>query len=162
MKPAAVTHEAVLAPHVRRTLRLVRQQQGVVLILHDGTELDYSGLKSLHPQLGQIGNSFGKGYECLNSLAVLLKGRTVLGLVSQILHVRPRVENAHREAQSRPIIHELIHPFYGLSTRKLRSIVHYPRTAFDLGQRTPSWQRGSTARTGADFGKTTIARRSCL
>src|SRR4051812_12127123 len=91
MKVPAVTHQAVLEPHVHRTLRLLRQHTGVVLFLHDGTELDYSGLKTLHPQLGQIGNSFGKGYECLNSLAVLPKGRTVLGLVSQILHVRPRV-----------------------------------------------------------------------
>src|SRR3954470_14627788 len=101
MKAPAVTHEAVLRPHVQRTLRLVQQQQGVVLFLHDGSELDYSGLTSLHPQLGQIGNSFGKGYECLNSLAVLPKGRTVLGLVSQILHVRPRVPKDETQVQRR-------------------------------------------------------------
>jgi hypothetical protein len=101
MKAPAVTHEAVLAPHVQRTLRLVQQQQGVVLFLHDGSELDYSGLTSMHPDLGQIGNGFGKGYECLNSLAVLPKGRTVVGLVGQILHVRPRVPKDETAAQRR-------------------------------------------------------------
>jgi hypothetical protein len=101
MNADAVTHEAVLAPHVQRTLRLVQQQCGVVLIVHDGSELDYSGLTSLHAQLGQIGNGFGKGYECLNSLAVLPKGRTVLGLVSQLLHVRACVPKDETRAQRR-------------------------------------------------------------
>ena len=101
MSANAVTHEAVLAPHVQRTLRLVQQQRGVVLILHDGTELDYSGLTSMHARLGQIGNGFGKGYECLNSLAVLPQGRTVLGLVSQLLHVRPCVPKDETRGQRR-------------------------------------------------------------
>ncbi len=101
MKIDAVTHESVLAPHVQRTVGLVQQQHGVVLMLHDGSELDYSGLTSLHKQLGQIGNGFGKGYECLNSLAVLPKGRTVLGLVSQILHVRASVPKDETRAQRR-------------------------------------------------------------
>src|SRR5262249_49536901 len=38
---------------------------------------------------------------CLNSLAVLPGGRTVLGLVSQILHVRPRVPKNETQAQRR-------------------------------------------------------------
>jgi hypothetical protein len=101
MKVPAVTHQAVLEPHVHRTLRLIRQQRGVVLLLHDGSELDYSGLTSLHGDLGQIGNGHGKGYECMNSLAVLPKGRTVLGLLSQILHVRPRVPKNETQTQRR-------------------------------------------------------------
>jgi hypothetical protein len=101
MKTKAVTHKAVLEPHVRRTLRLIRKQQGVVLLLHDGTELDYTSLKSLHPQLGQIGEGHGKGYECMNSLAVLAKDRTVLGLTSQILHCRPHVPKDETHAQRR-------------------------------------------------------------
>jgi len=101
MKVPAVTHAAVLQPHAQRTLRLVQRQQGVVLFLHDGSELDYSGLTSLHADLGQIGNGFGNGYECLNSLAVLPTGRTVLGLVSQILHVRPRVPKNETQCQRR-------------------------------------------------------------
>ena len=101
MNADAVTHEAVLAPHVQRTLGLVQRHDGVVLILHDGSELDYSGLTSLHERLGQIGNGFGRGYECLNSLAVLPEGRTVLGLVGQLLHVRPRVPKDETRAQRR-------------------------------------------------------------
>src|SRR5262245_45839062 len=101
MKADAVTHQAVLQPHVQRTLRLIQQQRGVVLYLHDGSELDYSGLTSLHGDLGQIGNGYGRGYECLNSLAVLPGGRTVLGLVSQILHVRPRVPKNETQTQRR-------------------------------------------------------------
>jgi hypothetical protein len=101
MKADPVTHQAVLTPHVQRTLRLVQQQRGVVLHLHDGSELDYSGLTSLHKDLGQIGNGHGKGYECLNSLAVLANGRTVLGLTSQILHVRPHVPKDETQAQKR-------------------------------------------------------------
>jgi hypothetical protein len=96
-----VTHQAVLESPVRRTLRLIRQQRGVVLVLHDGTELDYSGLRSLHGELGQIGNRFGRGYECMNSLAVLPGGRTVLGLVGQILHRRPRVPKNETQSQRR-------------------------------------------------------------
>jgi hypothetical protein len=101
MNADAVTHEAVLAPHVQRTLARVQRRGGVVLILHDGSELDYSGLTSLHQHLGQIGNGFGKGYECLNSLAVLPEGRTVVGLVSQILHVRPHVPKDETRARRR-------------------------------------------------------------
>jgi len=101
MKADAVTHAAILAPHVQRTLGLIQRQPGVVLYLHDGTELDYSGLTSLQEQLGQIGNGFGHGYECLNSLAVLPQGRSVLGLVGQLLHVRPRVPKDETRAQRR-------------------------------------------------------------
>jgi hypothetical protein len=101
MNVPAVTHEAVLAAPVQRTLRLMRRQTGPVLIVHDGSELDYSGLTSLHGQLGQIGNGFGKGYECLNSLAVLPHSRAVLGLVGQLLHVRPRVPKEETRAERR-------------------------------------------------------------
>ncbi len=97
----AVTHERVLEPHVQRVLRLACEQDGVVLILHDVTELDFSGLTSLHDQLGQIGNGFGHGYECLNSLAVVPGHRNVLGLVSQILHVRPHVPKNETQTQRR-------------------------------------------------------------
>src|SRR5438309_10946302 len=43
---AEVTHAAVLEPHRQRTLEHMRQATGVVLIVHDTTELDYSGLRS--------------------------------------------------------------------------------------------------------------------
>jgi hypothetical protein len=97
----AVTHERVLQPHVQRTIALVQQQTGVVLILHDGSELNYSHLASLHDQLGQVGNGSGKGYQCLNSLAVLPRQRCVLGVVNQILFKRPRVPKGETDAQKR-------------------------------------------------------------
>jgi hypothetical protein len=59
---------------------------GVVLVLHDTTVLDYSGLLSVH--LARVGNGNGRGYLCHNSLAVDPQQHEVLGLVSQILHQR--------------------------------------------------------------------------
>src|SRR5437016_2681050 len=47
MNRPEVTHPAVLAGHYERTREKMRQAQGPVLILHDTTELDYSGLKSI-------------------------------------------------------------------------------------------------------------------
>lgn len=99
MDTATVTHAAVLQPHVQRALRLVLSQTGVVLLVHDTTELDYSSHTALHDQLGQIGNGFGRGYECHNSLAVLPGARTVLGLVHQALHVRADVPADETPAQ---------------------------------------------------------------
>jgi hypothetical protein len=66
----------------------MRQQAGPVLIVHDFTELDYSGHQTLRGLLGQIGNGGGQGYECHNSLAVEPDSGQVLGLVNQILHRR--------------------------------------------------------------------------
>lgn len=88
MNQSPVTHAAVLQPHRQHTLRRMRQQAGPVLILHDFTELDYSGHEALRGLLGQIGNGGGQGYECHNSLAVEPDSGQVLGLVNQILHRR--------------------------------------------------------------------------
>src|SRR5436190_19318896 len=41
MSNPAVTHARVLAPHVQRTIELVLQRDGVVLNVHDGSELDF-------------------------------------------------------------------------------------------------------------------------
>src|SRR5271155_3520668 len=99
-----VTHDAVLRPHRERTLTLMRQTTGVVLVLHDTTELDYSGLSI--PEFGPIGSGYHRGYLCHNSLAVAFEQREALGLVSQILHARvpvPKKETikAKRERESR-------------------------------------------------------------
>jgi hypothetical protein len=85
-----VTHQAVLAPHYRRTLELMRQADGPVLNIHDTTELDYTGLTSL-TDLGQIGNGSRRGYLCHNTLAVRADTGAVLGLTSQILARREDV-----------------------------------------------------------------------
>src|SRR5437773_4065367 len=93
-----VTHAAVLEPHRQRTLRLMHQQE-VVLIVHDSTELDYSTRKSLK-NLGQIGNGNGRGYICHNSLA-LTPDRQVLGIASQLLHTRRHVPEGETGQQKR-------------------------------------------------------------
>jgi len=82
-----VTHASVLAAHHERTLGHMRQADGPVLVLHDTTELDYSGLRSI-AALGSIGGNLGRGYLCHNSLAYDPGGRRVLGLAHQVLHVR--------------------------------------------------------------------------
>jgi hypothetical protein len=85
----AVTHAAVLAPHLERTRAAMRAHRGVVLLLHDTTELDFSGRTTL--ALGQIGDGHGRGYECHHSLAVDPDTGHALGLAGQILHQRRRV-----------------------------------------------------------------------
>jgi hypothetical protein len=100
MNTQDVTHAAVLAPHVRHTAELILQQRGVVLVPHDTTELDFSGLLSLRDDLGQIGNGHGFGYLCHNSLAIL-PGKQVLGLLGQHLHVRADVPKDETPAQRR-------------------------------------------------------------
>jgi len=100
MNREETTHAAVLAPHRQRTLARMRQQDGVVLILHDGTELDYTSKQSL-TELGQIGNGSRRGYLCHNSLAIAAGSREVLGLVNQILHKRVRVRGQESRATRR-------------------------------------------------------------
>jgi hypothetical protein len=100
-----VTHDAVLEPHRQRTLRLMSEADGPVLLIHDTTELDYTSLSSL-TGLGQIGNGHGRGYECHNTLAVHFPTRTVLGLANQILARRDTIgkgesRQARRERETR-------------------------------------------------------------
>lgn len=100
-----VTHAAILAAVQTRTLQLVAEQEGPVLIVHDATELDYTSLASLAGELGQIGDGHGRGYICHNSLAVTESGE-VLGLVNQILHCRDEVPEEetlpeHRDRETR-------------------------------------------------------------
>jgi hypothetical protein len=90
MNRPEVTHPAVLAPHYQRTRERMAQVPGVVLVVHDTTELDYTGLKSI-PDLGSIGNGGGRGFLCHNSLALDPQRHEVIGLANQILHRRRRV-----------------------------------------------------------------------
>jgi len=97
-----VTHAAVLQTHRDLTLERMRQIRSVVLLLHDGTQLDYTGKKSL-PGLGQLAAGAARGYLAHNTLAVQEDG-TVIGLASQILHLRPKVpkkESAQQRRQRR-------------------------------------------------------------
>lgn len=95
-----VTHESVLAPHRTETWRRMREHPGVVLLLHDTTVLDYSGLDSI-AELGQIGDGHGRGYCCHNSLAVAAGTRVVFGLAWQILHRRRHVPVGETRAARR-------------------------------------------------------------
>jgi transposase-like protein len=94
-----VTHATVLAPHYERTLQAMRAQASVVLLLHDTTVLDYSGLTAI-AELGQVGDGNGRGYYCHNSLAVTPQ-RQVLGLAHQILHTRRRAPKGESRAARR-------------------------------------------------------------
>lgn len=93
-----VTHAAVLASHVALTHQRMHDHAGIVLILHDTTTLDYSGLSI--PDLGPIGDGYGRGYLCHNSLAITA-ARQVLGLAHQILHTRRHVPAGETRAQRR-------------------------------------------------------------
>jgi len=94
------THGAVLHTHRQRTLEQARQHAGVVLFVHDGTELDFTGKKSL-TGLGQIGKGNRRGYICHNSLAVAAADGELLGLAHQILHRRADVPKTETEAAKR-------------------------------------------------------------
>lgn len=89
MNRPEVTHGSVVASHLQRTQVKMAAVRGVVLLLHDTTDLDYSGLAI--PELGPIGNGGGRGYLCHNSLAVDPERKEVLGLAHQILHRRVAV-----------------------------------------------------------------------
>lgn len=91
MDAEAVTHESVLAPHKARTKRCMAEHDGTLLIIHDSTELDYTGKTTL-TSLGQIGNGYYRGFICHNSLVVDPQTREVVGLAEQILHHRPKVK----------------------------------------------------------------------
>lgn len=102
-----VNHDNLLAAHCQRTRRLMEACPGVVLIIHDTTEADFSGLDI--EDLGQIGNGFNRGLLVHNVLAVDLVNREALGLVGQIVQARrvvPKKESvnasrAHPQRESR-------------------------------------------------------------
>jgi plasmid stabilization system protein ParE len=84
-----VTHAAVIAAHRQECLAQLAGYQGRVLLLHDTTVLDYSGLEVAG--LGQVGDGHGRGLYAHNSLAVIPETRQVIGLLNQILHQRVKV-----------------------------------------------------------------------
>jgi hypothetical protein len=95
----AVTHSALLQPHFLATRQRMLERQGVLLLISDRVTLDYSGLRVAC--LGPIGNGNGKGFECHNSLAVDPATGDLLGLTSQILHVRDSDMQVEAERQAR-------------------------------------------------------------
>lgn len=97
MDSSSVTHERLIAEAGRQTAARMREHGGVMLIIHDTTVLDYSGLDSIE-DLGQVGDGHGRGFYAHNSLAVTSEKR-VLGLAHQILHVRRDVPPRETKAQ---------------------------------------------------------------
>jgi hypothetical protein len=95
-----VTHRGVVQPHCNHTRAEVLDHPGDVLIVHDGTELDLTSKRSLHPELGELGAFQGaRGYLCHHSIAITSEGQP-LGLLNQILHVRRRrAKGSKRSAQ---------------------------------------------------------------
>ena len=102
MDCAEVTHRSVLEAPRQRTLEQMAAAEGTVLVIHDGSELDFTGLKSI-ATLGQIGNGGNRGYVAHNVLAVVAETREVLGLAFQHLAKRPKVtqKETRKERQQR-------------------------------------------------------------
>jgi hypothetical protein len=85
------THENIFGCYQEAALNRLEEHPGPVLLIHDTTQIDYSGQQTLKPRLGQIGNGGGRGYLLHHTLAVDPQNREALGLVGQIIHVRPAV-----------------------------------------------------------------------
>jgi hypothetical protein len=101
-----VTHAGIIAAAREHTFKKIAACTDAVLVVHDGTELDFTSLTSLADELGQIGEGHGRGYECQNVLAVNADTGEVLGLLDQILHRRDEVPDneplaEHRERETR-------------------------------------------------------------
>lgn len=101
MDSAAVTHAAVLQPHVEQTRQAMQQAGGTIVLIHDTTELDFTSKHALDG-VGPIGKGTHQGFLCHHSLAVTADRRCVLGLTSQILHTRPATatQGAQKKKQS--------------------------------------------------------------
>lgn len=88
---AAVTHEAVLAPHAARTLQATAPA-GDYLLIEDTTALDYHGLRGCRG-LGPIGEDFTRGLWVHTTLAVRVDWdqdrRELLGVLGQKVWARP-------------------------------------------------------------------------
>ena len=84
-----VNHDNVLAAHCSRTRQCMGECAGEVLIIHDTTESDHSGLNVA--DLGPIGNGGCRGLLVHNVLAYDYANREALGLVGQITHQRRQV-----------------------------------------------------------------------
>jgi hypothetical protein len=105
---ANVTHAKLMDAHRARTRVLMERCTGVVLVIHDTTEIDLSGLESVD-DLGPIGHGGCSGYLCHNSLAYDYEGGEVLGLAAQTIHVRrsvprgesPKAKREHPQRESR-------------------------------------------------------------
>ena len=72
-----------------------------MLVVHDWTELDYTSIESLAPDLGQIGKGTRSGYIYHNVIALDPSTGEVLGLLDQILHCHDEVPEGETLTQLR-------------------------------------------------------------
>lgn len=84
-----VSHEAISRPVWQQTRQQVEQEPGVVLLVHDDTEVDY-GYRPATSGLGPIGNGSHRGFFVHTVLAVVPRGSSerVLGVLQQEAWVR--------------------------------------------------------------------------
>src|SRR3989440_1585948 len=96
VRAAGVTHQAISRPVWQQTRQQVEQEPGVVLVVHDDTQLDY-GYRPATSGLGPIGNGSHRGFFVHTVLAVVPRGsrERVLGLLYQEAWVR---QSAPRKA----------------------------------------------------------------
>lgn len=95
-----VKHQKILEPHRQQTWQQVGSEQRTVYVLYDTTELDFSGLKS-NRDLGPIGGGYNRGFLCHNGLAIYADTKECIGLVSQVLALRPKAKKNEKRAESR-------------------------------------------------------------
>lgn len=93
----AATLSAIQGPHWLQT-RQAMSQHPWVLILHDTTEMDFTGHAALQGA-GPIGEGHGRGFLQHNSLAVLPEPRHVLGLAFQQWYVRKEAPKDEHTSQ---------------------------------------------------------------
>jgi Transposase DNA-binding/Transposase Tn5 dimerisation domain len=91
------TLQAVLQPHWTQTFQAMSHEP-LVLIVHDTTELDFTGHAALRGA-GPIGNGSGRGFLQHNSLAIVPQNRQVLGLAYQQLRVRQEAPKEESSSQ---------------------------------------------------------------
>ena len=120
---------------------------GTVLLIHDTTEVDFSGLGSVD-DLGPIGNGGRRGFLCHNSLAYDYQQREVLGLAAQSLQCRRRVPKGETARQKRehPQRESRLWRRNAAAVRELAStarIVHISDRGSDLFELLEFYEQGS-------------------
>lgn len=95
------THSAILQAHREASLARMKAHKGPILLLHDGTYLDFTGRSTLEADLGQIGDGIGRGWLAHQTLAVDPSSKQVFGLLGQILHVRGHTPKEETVKQKR-------------------------------------------------------------
>jgi hypothetical protein len=91
------TLQAIQGPHWQLTRREMAKQP-LVLIVHDTSEMDFTGHAALQGA-GPIGDGQGRGFLQHNSLAVVPQPKQVLGLAYQQWHIRQEAPDHEHTSQ---------------------------------------------------------------